>query len=98
MATGAGEAQVSYQVCKTCGFRLMRVVPAYSRAGLLTLSCPICGYSQDEQGIHAGQRLTASEKKQAWKSWLSRQGLTCEYVERHYHLIFDDFFLPQNGR
>ena len=43
-------------------------------------------------------RLTVSEKKLAWESWLNKQGLTREYVERHYHLIFEDFFIPHNGR
>lgn len=84
---------VEYQVCESCGFRLMRVEPAYGRLHpVTTRHCAICGQTADEHGTRPGAVLDTTGRRAAWLRWLEEIKLTNDYVERYYHLKYEDFF------
>ncbi len=89
---GAGE-EVAYQTCEHCGFRLLHVLPPTRKTfPFPVLFCPICGFRQDDSGLHPGQTLSREEKFAALRRWLSRQGLDEQTLARHYHLELAQFF------
>lgn len=83
-----------YNVCDTCGFRLMRVeAPRTHTAPFLRLHCPICGYLVNEDIYRPGQAISAEMRFAAFEEWLQEQGLSNQVLEQRYHLSLADFFV-----
>ena len=84
---------VDYQICASCGFRLMRVETYTIRdIGHLMVLCPICGFAVDEHGSYPGRKLDPIERKIAFEIWLVDHGLSPEILENTYHLSIENFF------
>jgi hypothetical protein len=84
---------VDYQICQTCGFRLMRVEAAIIHdQTLISAHCPICGLILNENGIFPGKRLSEQELEAAFERWLTQHSLTQDMLNRHYCLEKDSFF------
>lgn len=83
-----------YNVCDTCGFRLMRVeAPRTNTAPFLRLHCPICNYLLNENAYQPGKPINAEMRFAAFEDWLLGQGLSSQLLEHRYHLRVDDFFV-----
>ena len=84
---------VDYQICQTCGFRLMRVETATIHDQILISShCPICGLILNENGVFPGKRLSENELMDAFEQWLMVHGLNLEILNQQYCLEVDSFF------
>ena len=86
-------ALVDYQICQTCGFRLMRVeTTTIHDQTLVSTHCPICGLILNETGVFPGKKLSHEERAAAFDRWLDAHGLSREKLKEHYHLSSNDFF------
>ena len=86
-------ARVDYRSCDHCGFRLMRVeTTILDRQHMTTWFCPICKHSSDQPS--GALILSDNEIQHRFDSWLHTHGLTRKTLEKHYHLVVDNFFDP----
>jgi hypothetical protein len=84
---------VDYQICASCGFRLMRVETYTIREKVhLMIHCPICGFAIDEHGNYPGRKMTPAERLMAFEIWLVDHDLSTDILENSYHLNIDNFF------
>ena len=91
-------AFIDYQVCQTCGFRLMRVeTTTIHDQTLISTHCPICGLILNESGVFPGKKLSAQEREAAFDQWLEDHELNREILKRHYRLDIDSFFMDEKS-
>lgn len=87
--------EVTYQVCTHCGFRLMHVLPPTRKTfPFPVVYCPVCEMRRDESGFHPGKTLNDSEKREAVRRWLLKQGLDEQVLAERYRLSLEHFFEP----
>ena len=86
-------ASVDYQVCQSCGFRLMRVeTTLINDQRIVAMHCPICEQPNSPTGTNVS--LSAEARQQKFEAWLASHGLDREILDQHYHLSADHFFDP----
>lgn len=86
-------AFVDYQVCQSCGFRLMRVeTTIINDHRIVAQYCPICEHPTASADATANRALTDELRQQNFDTWLATHGLDRESLEKHYHLKTENFF------
>lgn len=86
-------AQVDYQICDRCGFRLKRVeTTIISNQRLIAEHCPICEQFDIENLNDSSVLILTEDILHCFDLWLGTHGLDRETLDVHYHLKAKHFF------
>ena len=85
-------SSVDYQVCPTCGFRLMRIeTTRINDQRIVATHCPICEHPNSPTTTGSVTLLDAELQKK-FDAWLATHGLDRALLSDHYHLGIENFF------